>query len=389
MIPRSLSATSLETAEGCLARWAVTHNTRSAEQKNEPAMLGTSVHGALEAYVRHFWIGKNELGDLKSLELFYMQAFAEAFGTSELSGSWWDDGLEQLKRWWGRMPAVVPTVASLEVKESFDIPTSAGLVPVTYIFDRMDYVAHSSGDTRLDEVEVVDYKTWRNPVPPSMMAKKIQPRVYALAALHKYPNINKIWVTYDQTRYDTVSRVFTKADCKATWTFIKRVAEKIIAADENNLEEQINSGCHYCVRKATCKTLQSNVLAGGTFGLSLEESIQMHYVLTNKIKAEGRLLDELGTKITTEMAAIDEIEIVEGSIAAKLTYSSRTKPDTQALIDIVGRDLFLEAGGLSVSVSGVNNFLKNPDLTPQQIELIKQRVLVKEMTNPSIKTREV
>ena len=386
MIPDHLSASSVETAEGCMARWAATHTAHLNSPKNEPAMLGTAIHAAIENYVREEWIRNKRHGAFVNLSLYYMKAFADAFGTSELTGEWYDDGLEQLTRWHARMPAVLPNVISLETKESFDIPTSVGPIPVVYIFDRLDYISGLDGNTDADEVNVVDYKTTRQPVYPEELAKKVQPRVYALAALHKYPKISKIWVTYDQTRHDVVSRSFSRDECRATWNFLIGVAERIIAADEGDPTESINAGCHYCVRKAVCATLKANVDAGSAEGLSQDDAIAMHWMLTNKIKAERALQDELSSAITAHMSEADETKLTAGDVSAKMVYSSRRQPDSRALIRIVGQELANEYGGFSITVNGVEQLLKSPEITEEQKMLIRETVLIRTFGNPSIRT---
>jgi hypothetical protein len=62
MIPKSVSASSLDVAEKCMAMYRASHLDRGAGLGNPAAQLGTTLHAALEKFVDPSMIKSRRLG---------------------------------------------------------------------------------------------------------------------------------------------------------------------------------------------------------------------------------------------------------------------------------------------------------------------------------------
>src|SRR5690606_25707099 len=156
-------------------------------------------------------------------------------------------------------------VLSVEQKLNFPIKTSAGMIPFTYILDRLDKIENGV-------YEVVDYKSIRAYIRPEELKGKIQPRAYALAIQIQYPDAEKIFVSFDMLRHnEKIGVTFTRQDNIDTYRYLQRAAERIIATDEDKTEETINEECKWCIKKTTCDTLARSVAAGTVHSLTIEQ----------------------------------------------------------------------------------------------------------------------
>jgi hypothetical protein len=261
-------------------------------------------------------------------------------------------------------------VLSVETKTFFEIKTSAGPIPFNYIWDRFDKFAD-----RDEEYEVVDYKTIRRAMNPDDLRKKIQARFYGLAAQIQVPTAKRIWVRFDLLRHDSVATVFTKEENAATYRFAQRLAEKIIAQDPDDLPENLNPECHFCVRKAACKALTSNQLGGGLWSLtSTEDRIKARAKIEFQRKGLDALIKDLDEVLLKEAAAQDLLELESVDYLAKVTQSVRKGVDAERVEHVVGKDLFHKYGGVALTMANYNKMLKDPALTPSQVAFLRQLV---------------
>jgi hypothetical protein len=262
MIPKSLSATALTVWESCPARYVAESFKKAPEVSGVYADLGSACHGALEMYVREVYVERTARPDVDRLIEYFDYDFGDRFGVVG-SGDLYNDGVAMMRNWFTRSNILDDgrTIVSLETKDHFDINTSAGVIPFNYIFDRLDL--HEDGS-----VEVVDYKSIRFRLSPEGLKDKIQARAYAVAAQLLYPDAPRVWVTFDLLRYDPVGIVFSREENLATWRFIKRRANEIIATSEVDAPETVNAECRFCIRKQVCESILAHEDVGGVLALA-------------------------------------------------------------------------------------------------------------------------
>lgn len=372
MTPKSLSASAFQVAETCLARFYSENILRTQRPPNKAADLGTAVHSALELYVKAVYLEKTHPGGLEYLLILYRMHFCIVFETVDPdSHEFYAEGRDMLKVWFARTDFSNRRVISCEVKTSFDIKTSAGPIPFNYIWDRFDKL-----EDRDEEYEVVDYKTIRRALNPSDLRKKIQARFYGLAAQIQVPTAKKVWVRFDLLRHDSVATVFTREDNIATWNFAKALAEKILGTPEPGtvmpdgstfeVPETLNSECGFCVKKASCKALLSNVTGGGLWSLTtLEERIDARARMEFQRKGLNILLDEIDEAILKEAAALEQVEFETDNYLAKIKQSSRRSVDAERVEKVVGPEIFARYGGMTLTMASYGKMLKDPNLTEQ------------------------
>src|SRR3954467_5007859 len=153
MRPKSISASSLNVADLCLARYKAEHIDRGRGMSGNAASLGTSVHGALEMYVKNCIMETTFPQTINQLLEFFRISYMTYF-SSDLETEEYLDGVQMLKAWHKRTDFSQFTVVSTEVKTSFPVPTTIGPLPFNYIWDRFDQIGPR-------EYRVVDYKTNR------------------------------------------------------------------------------------------------------------------------------------------------------------------------------------------------------------------------------------
>lgn len=367
MIPKSLSASSLLVSEACLARWKVENHDKAPQASSEPADIGTTCHFALEHFVKAVYLDERVAwDDVKYLNDMYEIGYVETFGTTNTDTDAFRDGAAMVAKWYDTNKGGLPhKVISCEVKSSFDVNTSIGPIPFNYIWDRFDQIDETT-------FEVVDYKSWRKPVSSQDMKKKIQPRAYALAAQIEHPEAEKIWVSFDQLRYEMVGTVFTKEDNAATWRYLKKAAERIIATDENAVEEKLNPDCKWCIRKASCDTLLAASAGGAVVGLSFDEVVRRKDAIANALIALKYADDELDKMIIAEAQHQDKFELETDDYEVKLSSRPRRSPNSSAIAHIVGPDLSLKYGNFTMTQ--IDKMLKNEKLSEAQIAEIQSNV---------------
>lgn len=377
MIPRSLSASALQTAEACLFRYKHENFDRIPSMGNSAASTGTAVHGALELFVKAVFLEKTaNWEDEKLLLDLYEVSYMQTFNSADTATAEFEDGLELVKKWYARTE-LKDEVISCEVKENFRIKTSVGEIPFNFIWDRADKIS----DT---EYRVVDYKTVRVPVSAEELKSRIQPRAYALAAQIKWPNAERIWVTYDLLRHDPVGIVFTREDNVAFWKYLKRAAERIIATDEENPPQTLNPDCRFCIVKQKCETLQKSIAGGTTFSVNPEEAAVRKMQVSSQIKALEAFEAELDSILVKEAEARDEISWDTGDVHVDITASRRRTLNSHSAAKVLGPELTAKYG--TFTLGNIDKILKEENLTLEQREALKEAIGVK-WGEPSAKVK--
>lgn len=356
MIPKSLSASSILVSEACMARWKAENYDRTPQMVNDPAGVGSSVHFALEHFVKAVYLDKTiEWTDVQYLNDMYILGYTTTFDSTDHDTDNFRDGATLVANWYHRFREGLPhEVLSCEVKENFMVKTSVGDIPFNFIWDRADY----RGD---DVYEVVDYKTLRAFVRPEDLKQKIQPRAYALAAQIKWPNAKRIWVRFDMLRHDeSVAVAFTREENADTWRYIKRAAERIIATDEDKVEEKVNDECKWCIRKANCDTLAKVRTGGSVLGMTLEELVERKFYLDAQTTAIKYAQEELDKAIVKEAEQREEIEFEVGDYKVDITARKTRKPNSAAIAHLVGPELSRKYG--TFTVTNVEKMLKAESL---------------------------
>lgn len=379
MKPESFSATALNVAELCLARYHAEHILRGRGISNNAALLGSSVHGALEMFVKHVILGNNEAdNNIKFLLELFRMSYITTFESGETDTSEYAEGEEMLRAWHQRTTWDNVEVLSAEVKENFLLPTSIGKIPFNYIWDRHDKLGETT-------YRVVDYKTNRWGINPSDLRKKMQARAYGLACQIKHPDATRVWVEFDMLRHSgPVGTVFTKEDNAATWRTIKTIAQRIVDTPDENIPETLNNECNFCVRKVSCTALTKNVHAGGVFSLPPEQRIDLRAQLDYQKKAIQKTIEELDELFIAESKETDSFEFDSDQYALHIISKTRRTIDADMAAKILGPNLFEKYGSKSLSMASVDKLLKGDELDAFQKEQLSSLIFEK-FSEPSIK----
>jgi len=371
MIPKSLSASALQVAESCMARYHAEYILRAERIPNNAASLGTAVHAALEWYVKAVYLERTKAPSLSYLLELFRLHFSVEFATFDTDSDEYKDGVDMLTRWYGRTNFEDRTVLSCEIKTSYPISTTAGDIPFNYIWDRFDQI----GD---EEYEVIDYKTIRLSFSPHELRNKLQARMYGLMAQILKPNARRIWVTFDLLRHEgPVSIVFTRDDNIATWEYVHDTAERIIATPETDVPEKLNSECRWCVRKVSCSKLQSNIAGGGVFSIDDDSMIDHRANLEYQRKAIEEALREMDKVILERALREDRVEFESDENRIEVGWSSRRAVDPERVLNVVGPELFQKYDGPLMNYTAFNRLLKDRNVTPSMREQLKGLVYSK------------
>lgn len=373
VIPVSLSATSIESYLECPARFNAEKILFAGMPSNSAADLGTVCHAAAEMWVKggHYQAGYDRNTEIDVMNAIYEEQYRKVFHDTKR----FNEGKKLIHDWLVRQDWTGRTVVTIESKEHFMIPTSAGEIKVNFIIDRLDLVD--------DVPEVVDYKTISRPLSPEQLKDKVQARIYALAAQLKYPDAEKVWVIFDLLRYDRVGVVFTREENRETWRWLLKLAEQIIADD--GTQERLNDSCLYCVRKHECQTLQRHASAGGFLGITdVEKAVAAHYQITKAIPALNAQKNELERVILEHMKKENVIEDKIGGVTTKVAISGRRNIDPQLLRPIIGDQLMAENGG--ITIKAIDDLLAGDRLTDEQKQQVKQLIYMS-YSEPSVQTK--
>lgn len=383
MIPRSISASSLDSAGECLARWKATSFDRGNGTDNPAALLGTTLHAALEQYlepVRNLYI-QWEWSDL--LEE-YNKAFLEVFGPNG-EKDWYNEGKEILLKWYSRtyqyQDLTEVDILSREVKKNFPVPYTdpvtgeRGTVQFNYIMDRFDRLD-------LDCYRVVDYKSQRSPLRPEELKMKMQPRAYALAAQIEFPDAKEIWVQFDFLRYSSVAILFTRQDNIETWKLIKDSLQRIVNTPDTHVPETLNPGCRYCPRKYVCSTLQRNIAVGGIHSLDVEGLAGLHYRTKGQLDALKSVVEDVEGELLAHALRTDQLEFETEEYGLRVASYKRRVIDRDKMAQILGPELMAEYGRLNVG--DLDKIRNDPRVTPIQASMLDTAVDTVH-SDPSIK----
>lgn len=360
MRPNSLSASALQVADSCLSRYHATSIMKAGSPGKSAATLGSSVHGALEMYVKACYLDKTQQPSLKLLLDLFKISYITEYSSSDTNTDEFEDGTKMLTNWHERTDFTKFTVVSCEVKESFSVPTSIGDIPFNYIWDRFDQINETT-------IKVVDYKSNRWALSPEDLKKKIQARCYGLAAAIKAKQlgltVDKIWIEFDLLRHTPVGTVFTREDNAATWAFIKSTAERIIATPDTGIPETLNAECTWCVRKVSCNELAKTVLVGGVLGLDFADAVDKRTHLNWQVSAIKKAVEELDEFITTEAQERDILEYETDNNKLSYKISNRRNVDGERVQAIVGEELFRRYGAVAMTIGNFDKLLRDPDLS--------------------------
>ena len=369
MIPRTLSATSIGVAENCMSRWEAEFFHRGKGIGNAAAQVGSAVHGALEMYVQNCIMKSDFPATMKVLSDFYAMSYTDVFGTSDRTSDKYLDGLDLLKQWHKRTSWEGVEVVTCEVKETFGIKTSAGVIPFNYILDRFDRLGPN-------EYRVMDYKTNAWGLNPADLKKKVQARAYSLAMRIKYPEAERIWVEFDMLRHGgPVGISFTREDDAETYRYLQRTAERIIAIPEGQGEETLNPECNFCPKKASCGALSRNIATGGIFSLAdPKDLINRRAEMEFQRKAIGNLISEMDTMILEYAKEHDVMEMESDSARLRVGISSRRAVDAERVEHVIGPELFNRVAGKSMTMGAIDKLLKGDELTDEQKRQVKSLI---------------
>lgn len=361
MEPKSLSASAAQMFETCEARYRWSYIERTPDIPGKAGSLGSACHEALELWIKtgqHLQPWPDVMAREKAMKVIWDMTYYDYFSEPEF----YEEGWGMLRGWLQKQDWSSREVLSTEEKLSFEIPTSKGPLTVNYIIDRLDRL--ENGD-----IDVVDYKSVRQPVSHERLKYLIQPRLYAVAVRITYPDAPRIWVTYDLLRFTPVSAAFDRDDCIETWKYLRRLAERIYASD--GTKETLNPECRFCIRKHNCETLTKHIDNGGVLGAGTLEEVSDRLALLSYQK--GGIdqaiteLQELGLTYA-ENDGVHEWETE--TVVAKITAKGRRDVDSEMAAKVVGPDIMARYGKLGVGT--VEVILKEEELTDSQRSQLKQ-----------------
>jgi hypothetical protein len=319
------------------------------------------------------------------LREFYETSYMETFRSGDFDAETFKDGWALCLKWFKRTDLSGRTVLSVEEKLHFPVKTSIGDIPVTYIRDRFDCLKEPENERGKGGIfEVVDYKTIRWAPKISELKGKIQPRIYALATQIEYPEAEQIWVSFDCLRHDPIGSVmFTREDNIRTYRALQKAAERIIATEEDKVQETLNAECQYCIRKLFCKTLQSNVLAQGFLALPVDQAAARLSQVDNQLKALKAVSDQLNNIIATHGKQLDITEWAQpdGS-TVKLTVKKYRQVDRVIAMNIVGPAIAQRYGKLGMAE--IDELMKGNELTDEQKKQLKAAIGL-DYSDPTVK----
>lgn len=371
---KTISASSIQTFEGCSARYYAENVKRTPTPggSSDPAKLGSAVHDTLERVVQEVCIDKTNELEWSRIVSFFKQEFMKQFQRPpDMSDAWYKDGVDMLERWLERQDVERVEVLMVEQKMSVEIKTSIGPVPYNFIFDRLDKYERDGKTV----VRVVDYKTWRQHLTPEALRQKPQGRLYgmAIAIAFKHLNADVIEVCFDQLRYDEVSVEFSRDDNIDTWKYVKKVAERIIAEPDPG-KRTLNSECQFCVLKSTCPKITQNIDAGGVMLLAGDrnEMAKRYLELEGASKAIKYAMDEVLNEMVKDAMDSDEIEYETEDFQVAFRSSRRKSYDPATVREIIGDNLFANLG--KINNSEIDKLLKGDVLTSVQKSLLRSSV---------------
>jgi hypothetical protein len=405
VIPKSLSASSIQGFEDCPAGWAADWYIKSPSPNNSAAALGSACHEALDYFVgtvdMHDLAAANLLGGppLQEFRSYLLSLFEDSYWRLFADPERLTEGQDLLSTWLLRQTQDYWTpnrsIIAREQKMNFLLPSSAGDITFNYIFDRLDRIDYEDGTF---DIEVVDYKTTAFPLSPMGLKDKPQARCYGVAGRILQPEAAKVWVTFDQLRHEPVGIVFTRDENVATWKYLRRVAERIIATPEPgtlvvnqetgedeilNPPEMLGNGCRFCIRAATCETLMAHVDAGGILAIN---DVPTAAKKMSDIDAQIGALNAVRTNLEKFLGEwLAEQEEAEAEVPGFRVYAT-AKKNRAVDSDMVKRELPDEVAAEygKIGVTAVDKILKDPRVSTEAKATIKGLV-TKNFSSPTVR----
>jgi hypothetical protein len=355
-----LSASSIGCFESCEARFHATYVERAPEISGDAAVGGTAAHEALEEVVASGMHLTPQFTVANVTKIY--ERIAMKYSLPEQSVA---DGKAMMKNWvdYHHLNGFDEVLAT-ESKKTFTLThPRLGEIPVTYIFDRADWNG--------SHVIVTDYKTFAAPMSADNLRRKVQVRLYGVAAAIEYRHLQPqgIIVKYHLLRYDAIGLMLTRDDNIATWAYLQNVWERI--EESTGTVETVGPECRWCVRRATCDSLRRHIRAGGVLGLPPERmareladtKVRISALNSVKTELEDALSDFLDGKSTTSHEFEDGTRVY-------LKPSGRRDIDGREAADILGPDLTAQYGTIGVTI--LDKILKDePSLTDDQRARLK------------------
>ncbi|WKW85499.1 Cas4 family exonuclease [Rhodococcus phage Reynauld] len=387
MQPKTLSASSLNNWEDCPAKFKASNIDFIPESgKKEAAKVGTSVHYALEHFVRAVYMEKtHQWDDQKYLLELYTKGYEIEFHSADRKADTYKDGLKLTKEWHKRTDLTGWEIDNVEEKKRFPIGTTG--IKFTYIFDRVM--------KRIDEhgrriLYVTDYKSIRRTYTFNELERMLQMRMYALMAAIEYRDWkpDEIWVELDLLRYSPVSIEVTRKELIEALGYLVRTVRLIRSADENDLPRTIGSGCKYCPIAATCEPLQDNIAGGGIASISdIDEVGALRYRLNGQREALENLVNDLDEKLKAHAEQSDVSNFSAGGHPVKIFASGRRGlSNSAAAASIIGPEYMKQFGKLNIS--DVDKLLDSGMLRDEQ-EAQLRRLITKNYNKASVKVEAI
>lgn len=364
-----LSASSIGCFEACEARFQATYVEKGIELSGDAAVAGTCAHEALEEVIVSGLHLDEKKFNLKNVKAIY-DRHADSHG---LSADQIAAGHAMMKNWVDfHLENGFLEVLATESKKTFMLThPRLGSIPVTYIFDRADW------NPEWNEIEIIDYKTFASPMSADELRRKVQVRVYGVAAAieygHRQPKA--IWVKYWLLRYGVIGVQLTREDNLATWRYLQDVWERIEASD--GTIESVGPECRWCIRKANCDSLRRHVNAGGVLGLTPSRAAQELADTKNRINALNALKTDLEDFMSDFLDSEGATEWeFEGGVSVSITPTKRRAVDGYEVGEVLGPELIAKYG--TIGVTTLDKILKDePSLTDDQRTKLKKLITKK------------
>jgi hypothetical protein len=361
-------------------RWVAEFMERTPNIGNNAASVGTAVHGALEEFVRAVYIEKTHAGldrvqQKELLITFYQISYVKTFGTSDMETPEYDDGFKLSMRWFERTTwDDVEYVESVELKETIAIPYNhpdgtVHEIPFNYIMDRVDYLGNNVW-------RVVDYKSIRALIQPGELETKLQARAYALAIQIKHPEAERINVIFDLLRHEPVGLVITREDNVAFWRFLCAETQRIVNTKPEDIKPNLNSECKWCVKNVTCEAFQLNAINGGIMGLSIDEIAGKYEQMLDMQTTLNIIVPKLEEELMKHAAKTEVLdwETTDGREVSVFTTNGRRSVNAERVQELLGEKLFAKYGKTSMTVTALDELIKDPTLDPLTRKKLKDTI---------------
>lgn len=386
MRPKTISASSLQDAQDCLALYHAKHFERVPESgKKEPAKRGTTVHYALQHFVKAVCIDKTaSWDDKKLLRKLYDEGYVLTFATCDRTTSWYQSGWKMVLRWHARTDLSDVEVLSVEEKRRTPVPSArydrrkpaaqqsktSGIVPLTYIWDRCDRYIHPITGNRV--IRIVDYKSQNRPISAEKLKNKLQAKIYACAAMtyFKDERPDQIRIQFDFLQYEPIEISYTPEECVRIWVDLRRELQRIMDIPAaRRLPRQLGAHCKYCPIAFSCDEVRKNIDGGGIHSLDTAGQASLRAELEGRKEALGALIAQLDEHLIAEANELDMTEFVAGEHTVRLKLGSRRIIDQALALKIMGPDLYVQYAPLTVEKW--EELMRSDEVDVEQKKLMK------------------